>query len=121
MKTSFNYLLLDPRVTNNLAERARNMSTIEKLRVFFAAVFYIGKGKKSRPYEHLYEAIKVQEDDTGTRVCYSFNYYRLKTDRAVDNHSWCFLGESIHNELAKSQQLQEESRHPIIVLLQGDV
>ena len=80
-------------MTNNLAERARNMSTIEKLRVFFAAVFYIGKGKKSRPYEHLYEAIKVQQDDTGTRVSYSFNNNRLWQR----NWGWWKIGENGRN------------------------
>lgn len=67
MKTSFNYLLLDPRVTNNLPQNAKNMSYIEQLRVFMASVFYIGKGKNSRPYEHLHEAHKLEKKEKSNK------------------------------------------------------
>ena len=55
-KTSFNYILLDPRVTKNLPRRAGELTFSEQLRCFTAAIFYIGKGKKARPYEHLHDA-----------------------------------------------------------------
>ncbi|KAJ8686265.1 hypothetical protein QAD02_022059 [Eretmocerus hayati] len=58
-KMSFNYLLLDPRVTRNLPRRAINLSLAEKWETFLSAIFYVGKGKKSRPYEHLYDAFKI--------------------------------------------------------------
>ncbi|XP_050401049.2 uncharacterized protein LOC126817919 [Patella vulgata] len=57
LKSSFNYLLLDPRVTKNLPLRAKNMGDIDIFCTFVAAIFYVGKGKRSRPYTHLYEAI----------------------------------------------------------------
>ncbi|ESP05479.1 hypothetical protein LOTGIDRAFT_102206 [Lottia gigantea] len=57
LKSSFNYLLLDPRVTKNLPLRAKNMADGDVFCTFVAAIFYIGKGKRSRPYTHLYEAI----------------------------------------------------------------
>uniref|UniRef100_T2M9X0 Ankyrin repeat and LEM domain-containing protein 1 n=1 Tax=Hydra vulgaris TaxID=6087 RepID=T2M9X0_HYDVU len=62
-KASFNYLLLDPRVTKNLPDRSMNMTFVEQLRAFTASIFYIGKAKKSRPYEHLYDASKHFKTD----------------------------------------------------------
>ncbi|KAK7115928.1 uncharacterized protein [Littorina saxatilis] len=57
IKSCFNYLLLDPRVTKNLPLRAKKLGDTEAFKTFLTAVFYIGKGKRSRPYCHLYEAI----------------------------------------------------------------
>ncbi|XP_014219954.1 uncharacterized protein LOC106647899 [Copidosoma floridanum] len=58
-KSSFNYLLLDPRITKDLPRRAASMSLSEKWETFLSAIFYVGKGKQSRPYAHLYEAFKL--------------------------------------------------------------
>ncbi|XP_064609729.1 uncharacterized protein LOC135473770 isoform X2 [Liolophura sinensis] len=58
LKSSFNYLLLDPRVAQNLPTRAQILGDLETFKIFISAIFYIGKGKRSRPYCHLYEAIK---------------------------------------------------------------
>ncbi|GAB1605194.1 uncharacterized protein LOC115220343 isoform X1 [Argonauta hians] len=58
-KQFFTYLLLDPRVTNNLPLRATKVDDQFKLfRTFVQAVFYVGKGTRDRPYSHLYEAMK---------------------------------------------------------------
>ena len=57
-KSSFNYLLIDPRVTQNLPVRAKKMDPDDVFRVFVMAVFYVGKGKRSRPYAHLNEALQ---------------------------------------------------------------
>ncbi|XP_063772381.1 ankyrin repeat and LEM domain-containing protein 1 [Pseudophryne corroboree] len=57
LKSSFNYLLLDPRVTRNLPSHYHNISQHDCFRTFVRAVFYVGKGKRSRPYCHLYEAL----------------------------------------------------------------
>uniref|UniRef100_A0A670K0H2 Ankyrin repeat and LEM domain containing 1 n=1 Tax=Podarcis muralis TaxID=64176 RepID=A0A670K0H2_PODMU len=57
LKSSFNYLLLDPRVTQNLPFRSQYISRAECFRTFISAIFYVGKGKRSRPYCHLYEAL----------------------------------------------------------------
>lgn len=65
-KTSFNYILLDPRVTKNLPNRAEQMADVDRLRVFCSAVFYIGKGKRSRPYEHFYDAAKEDKTEKKT-------------------------------------------------------
>ncbi|XP_072261252.1 ankyrin repeat and LEM domain-containing protein 1 isoform X2 [Pyxicephalus adspersus] len=57
LKSSFNYLLLDPRVTQNLPSRCHTLSFPQCLRTFVQAVFYVGKGKRARPYCHLYESL----------------------------------------------------------------
>lgn len=57
-KSSFNYLLIDPRVTQNLPVRAKKMQSDDVFRVFVMSIFYVGKGKRSRPYAHLNEALQ---------------------------------------------------------------
>ena len=58
-KSSFNYLLLDPRITKDLPRRAGDLTLTEKWETFLSAIFYVGKGKRSRPYAHLYDAFKI--------------------------------------------------------------
>nr|CAB3221700.1 ankyrin repeat and LEM domain-containing protein 1-like [Phallusia mammillata] len=67
-KDSFNYLLLDPRVTNKLPNRAKYLSETECLKVFSGAVFYVGKGKKSRPYAHFKEALKKSTTKASSKI-----------------------------------------------------
>ncbi|KAG8223000.1 hypothetical protein J437_LFUL000708 [Ladona fulva] len=66
-KSSFNYLLLDPRITNNLPLRwaddrtkrnsLNSIGEAQHWKDFLTSIFYVGKGKRSRPYSHLYEAV----------------------------------------------------------------
>lgn len=58
-KVSFNYLLLDPRVTNDLPRRADKLSLAERWKIFIDSIFYIGKGKAARSAAHLYDASDV--------------------------------------------------------------
>lgn len=58
-KTSFTYLLLDPRISKNLPARCEDMNLIEVWRTFVRSIFYIGKGTRARPYEHLHEAFSI--------------------------------------------------------------
>ena len=53
LRSSFNYLLLDPRKTSNLPTSGQDES--QKWKVFLSSIFYVGKGTRSRPYAHLYE------------------------------------------------------------------
>uniref|UniRef100_A0A4W5MH47 Zgc:85936 n=1 Tax=Hucho hucho TaxID=62062 RepID=A0A4W5MH47_9TELE len=70
IKSSFNYLLLDPRVTKNLPYRSQSMSPMDCFQTFISAVFYVGKGKRSRPYSHLYEALDYHRGDkTSKKLC----------------------------------------------------
>lgn len=66
-KASFTYLLMDPRITNNLPSRAELLTTEETWKIFLSSVFYVGKGKRSRPYSHLNEAILHWIETTKTR------------------------------------------------------
>uniref|UniRef100_A0A3Q3DWL1 Zgc:85936 n=1 Tax=Hippocampus comes TaxID=109280 RepID=A0A3Q3DWL1_HIPCM len=70
IKSSFNYLLLDPRVTKNLPCRSHGMTLQDCFQTFVNAVFYVGKGKRSRPYSHLYEALEYYKGDkTSKKLC----------------------------------------------------
>ncbi|NXN10803.1 ANKL1 protein, partial [Indicator maculatus] len=63
-KTSFNYLLLDPRTTQNLPLRSHCLSPAECFRTFVQAIFYVGKGTRARPYCHLTEALSQHRAGT---------------------------------------------------------
>ncbi|XP_061594469.1 ankyrin repeat and LEM domain-containing protein 1 [Cololabis saira] len=70
IKSSFNYLLLDPRVTKNLPFRCHSMTPHECFQTFVHAIFYVGKGKRSRPYSHLYEALEYYKGEkTSKNLC----------------------------------------------------
>ncbi|XP_016392419.1 uncharacterized protein LOC107727149 [Sinocyclocheilus rhinocerous] len=70
IKSSFNYLLLDPRVTKNLPYRSQSMNPKECFQTFISAVFYVGKGKRSRPYSHLYDALEYfKGEKTSKKLC----------------------------------------------------
>lgn len=58
-KSSLNYLLLDPRITQNLPCRADDLPREKIWELFLQSIFYVGKGKRSRPYSHLYEALNL--------------------------------------------------------------
>uniref|UniRef100_A0A8C5RT27 LEM domain-containing protein n=1 Tax=Laticauda laticaudata TaxID=8630 RepID=A0A8C5RT27_LATLA len=66
LKSSFNYLLLDPRVTQNLPARCQLLSPAEAFQTFVRAVFYVGKGTRGRPYRHLYQALSHYREGQGT-------------------------------------------------------
>ncbi|XP_031948368.1 ankyrin repeat and LEM domain-containing protein 1 [Corvus moneduloides] len=57
LKSSFNYLLLDPRVTRDLPRRSPGLSAAERFRSFVGAVFYVGKGTRGRACWHLRQAL----------------------------------------------------------------
>ncbi|OQV12271.1 putative Ankyrin repeat and LEM domain-containing protein 1 [Hypsibius exemplaris] len=61
----FNYLLIDPRITQNLphqVDHATEANVQRCLRTFLRGVFYIGKGKDARPCQHLVDAKRVYRD-----------------------------------------------------------
>ena len=57
-KASFNYLFLDPDISTNLPMIFRE-SKQDLWRRFIEAIFYIGRGVRSRPMQHLVEASKT--------------------------------------------------------------
>lgn len=56
-----NYIVIFFRITKNLPSRVQTLSEYECLKAFVGAVFYIGKGKKSRPYAHLKKALEEKD------------------------------------------------------------
>ncbi|NXL03999.1 ANKL1 protein, partial [Mesembrinibis cayennensis] len=64
VKSSFNYLLLDPRTTQNLPLHSHRLSPAECFRTFVKAIFYVGKGTRARPYRHLAEALSQHRAGT---------------------------------------------------------
>lgn len=73
LQTSFNYLLLDPRVTQDLQHRSVYLTEPEMWSVFLNAIFYIGKGKRSRPFAHLYDAFKIWVSRTSVSTSKKIN------------------------------------------------
>ncbi|XP_047663763.1 ankyrin repeat and LEM domain-containing protein 1 isoform X2 [Tachysurus fulvidraco] len=67
IKSSFNYLLLDPRVTKNLPYRSQALTPHDCFQTFISSIFYVGKGKRSRPYSHLYEALEYFKGDKSSK------------------------------------------------------
>lgn len=68
LKTSFIYLLIDPRISENLPGESQLIPTNESWQRFIPSIFYVGKGKCSRPYAHLYDAIKIYQGTFRFRV-----------------------------------------------------
>ncbi|XP_065714618.2 ankyrin repeat and LEM domain-containing protein 1 isoform X2 [Patagioenas fasciata] len=64
LKSSFNYLLLDPRITQNLPLRSHQLSPAECFRTFVKSIFYVGKGTRARPYRHFTEALSQHRAGT---------------------------------------------------------
>lgn len=57
IKSSFNYLLIDPQISQDLPLRSQTLNTLKCFETFINSIFYIGKGKNARPYDHLHEAL----------------------------------------------------------------
>lgn len=64
IKSAFNYLLIDPRISQNLPLRAKYLNEKHIFRSFIASIFYIGKGTRARPYAHLQDALKLWKHTT---------------------------------------------------------
>ncbi|XP_065087660.1 ankyrin repeat and LEM domain-containing protein 1 [Ochlerotatus camptorhynchus] len=61
LKKSFIYLLIDPRMSENLPAQQNLSSQHDLWKRFLQSIFYVGKGKSSRPYCHLYDAMKLYQ------------------------------------------------------------
>ncbi|EDW03056.1 GH11032 [Drosophila grimshawi] len=58
LKQSFIYMLIDPRISRNLPGERAYLDPLSIWSRFLDAIFYVGKGKSSRPYAHLYDAMR---------------------------------------------------------------
>lgn len=56
------------RVTKNLPFHSHTKTPQECFQTFIHAIFYVGKGKRSRPYSHLYEALEYYRGDKTSKV-----------------------------------------------------
>ena len=58
VRDNFNYLLLDPRELKDGSTHGERSSPVDlvQFRKFMESVFYVGKGKNSRPVQHLKDA-----------------------------------------------------------------
>ncbi|XP_043646255.1 uncharacterized protein LOC122615293 [Drosophila teissieri] len=58
LKQSFIYMLIDPRISQNLPGESAFLEKFGAWQRFLDSIFYVGKGKSSRPYAHLYDAMR---------------------------------------------------------------
>ncbi|XP_017121001.1 ankyrin repeat and LEM domain-containing protein 1 [Drosophila elegans] len=58
LKQSFIYMLIDPRISRNLPGESAFLEEFGVWQRFLDSIFYVGKGKSSRPYAHLYDAMR---------------------------------------------------------------
>ncbi|KXJ75527.1 hypothetical protein RP20_CCG011550 [Aedes albopictus] len=66
LKKSFIYLLIDPRVSENLPAQQTLFQQHDLWKRFLQSIFYVGKGKSSRPYCHLYDAMKLYQQNSSS-------------------------------------------------------
>ena len=66
LRSSFNYLLLDPRITNNLPLN-NSMGEANQWSTFLRSIFYVGKGTRSRPFAHMYDAVRQHANKSSKR------------------------------------------------------
>lgn len=85
--TSFIYLLLDPRITKNLPVRANQINdSIIIWDTFIKSIFYIGKGSKCRPYNHMNDAFNSwveKNKELNHKVC-NIIYYIFIFDKLIE-------------------------------------
>ncbi|KAH8421175.1 hypothetical protein KR009_010298 [Drosophila setifemur] len=69
LKQSFIYMLMDPRISQNLPGESHYLDKFGVWQRFLKSIFYVGKGKSSRPYAHLYDAMRQHTRLNQTRGC----------------------------------------------------
>lgn len=60
-KSHFVYMLLDPRQSRSVFQNSK-ISSAERFSKFLDSIFYVGKGKKSRPFQHLVDARSARDN-----------------------------------------------------------
>ena len=61
-RSSFNYLLLDPRLTKNLPLNHMDLTEQESWNVFLTAIFYVGKGTRCQCCKFLSLHVKLSQN-----------------------------------------------------------
>ena len=76
-QNNFNYLLIDPNISENIPLQANNCGTVLKscaqmdtklLIKFIKSIFYVGKGQGNRVYQHFSEALKTDDSEMCPKV-----------------------------------------------------
>ena len=102
IRDNFNYLLLDP---PELAS-CPPANDLIGFKTFVESIFYIGKGKNSRPIQHLKDAksalIKAEKVSTACKLDYSislsFHLAQLKTQthlQHLEPWQWCYISADV--------------------------
>lgn len=115
-KMSFIYLLLDPLELDNLAINHSAMGRSEVWQRFLKAIFYVGKGKRHRPYAHLYEAMRYFASEVQSKKLSAFVKKKdqstcagknAATTAIVDDTATCIrsIAELAPNACAENQKL----------------
>lgn len=90
LKQSFVYMLIDPRLSQNLPKKCQLLSQHEIWKRFCSSIFYVGKGKNARPHDHLHEALSTHSlQETGnlqesTSVVKSKKFPSKKVEKILD-------------------------------------
>ncbi|XP_003371507.1 putative ankyrin repeat domain-containing protein 41 [Trichinella spiralis] len=109
LKNSFCYFLIDPTVTDDLPSRANSMRgercniylhrlialskiciflECEIMQIFCKSIFYIGKGKKCRPLQHLKDAAKRKDEKTTCKKLRKILQLWTSDQGVVSFHVW---------------------------------
>ncbi|KRZ70558.1 Ankyrin repeat and LEM domain-containing protein 1, partial [Trichinella papuae] len=95
LKNSFCYFLIDPTVTEDLPSRANGMrgdvaifAQCEIMKIFCKSIFYIGKGKKCRPLQHLKDAAKRKDEKTNCKKLLKILQLWTSDQGVVSFHVW---------------------------------
>lgn len=83
LKQSFIYMLIDPRISKNLPKASKHLRQHETWKRFISSIFYVGKGKSTRPHGHLHEAL-CSFGEHGNLKESNLKRRSLKTERIVD-------------------------------------
>ncbi|XP_058119602.1 uncharacterized protein LOC131289638 [Anopheles ziemanni] len=114
LKKSFIYLLLDPRVSDNLPAQQKHLTPHDLWKRFLSSIFYVGKGKSSRPYCHLYDAMKLyhQRDiaTTGERNNVEGENISAGGNLMVEEEKIIFESSEERNPRGEQQQQQQHIR-----------
>lgn len=88
-RDNFNYILLDPRKLSS----SEHLHILAQFKAFVESIFYIGKGKNSRPIQHLKDAKAALNNGSKvrTKILLYHSYLFLKTNQVNSKLIKCFM------------------------------
>ena len=104
-RSNFNYVILCPFLSDNAPRKRFRISTQEAWCIFVRSIIYVGKGtRSSRPYEHIYKAADLYNEQVNGLPHRNYRNYRNIED----------LSQSVMDMWA-------QGRGPIIIRFSHDV